>query len=397
MKKQLQLLLLLLLFILPSLIFSQVESDKLLSVNEILKKADSSCKSLKAIKYRVSYKQALTKIEATIFQVNSNVGDPIFGESKILVQGNKLVGDNLTKFKYSYDGKDFNFLEEGKGLLKIENADGKSIVRTIGLDYYMIVRTQFGSDKGIEFLLKDGVKSTLIGNSIVKNKDAFHIKIVNKFKNPSTQKITESESNWYFDKKTFLPVHFVSNKGKVTSEIEIIAINKKFNINFNINKDSSEKEKIISGNEAKTEGLLSIGSKFPDFNLKDINGIDYNQDVFKSSKITIVDFWGTWCGPCLKAMPKLQELYTKYNRKGLNIIGISVNEKPNMVKSYVLSKRYTYQFFEMGDDLAKTLKLNTYPSIFILDHKGNVIYREKGVREGSKKDYIKIIENELNL
>jgi thiol-disulfide isomerase/thioredoxin len=390
MKKQLQLLL-----ILPSLIFSQVQNDKLLSVNEILKKADSSCKSLESIKYNVTFKQALTKIEATIFQVNSNVGDPIFGNSKILVQGNKFVGDNRAKFEYSYDGKDFNFLEE-KDLLKIENAEGKSIVRTIGLNYYMIVRTQFGSEKGIEFLLKDAVKSTLIGNSIVKNRDAFHIKIINQFKNPSTQKITKSESNWYFDKKTFLPIKFVSNKGTVTSEVEIIAINENFNINFNINKDTSAKEKIISGNEAKTEGLLSIGTIFPDFNLKDIKGEAYNQEILKSNKITIVDFWGTWCGPCLKAMPKLQELYTMYNKRGLNIIGISVKDKPNKAKSYVLSKGYTYQFFEMGDDLANTLELNTYPTIYILDHKGRVIYREKGIREGSKIDYIKIIEKYIN-
>ncbi len=361
------------------------------ATKNILKKVDSACKSVASIKYRVQYQQPEVKVQADVFQEKGNVQDPVFGSSKVLVMGEKRIKGKTIAFKYSYDGKDFKFLESNKELLLIENAEGRAIGRTLGLDYYMVVRGQFGSDKGIDFLLRDRVKSSYVGMVKVNEKDAFHIKIINSYKAPGSDKEIKSETNWYFDKETYLPIKFVAGDGKSIHEVEILSVNKDLGVKFDINNNSLV-EKKITGKEAKTDGLLEIGKSFPDFILKDLNGKTFNKGVFKKYKITIVDFWGTWCGPCLIAMPQLQELYNEYHDDGLNLIGISVNDKPNKPKAYVEQKGYTYQFLESGDDLARILKLDMYPTIFLIDSEGKVIYREKGKREGAKEDFVKIIE-----
>ena len=72
-------------------------------------------------------------------------------------------------------------------------------------------------------------------------------------------------------------------------------------------------------------GKTADSFKTPDefaFETTDRDGNIYNESIFSGHKITIMNFWEPWCGPCVREMPDLQKLYETYSDEGLNIIGV---------------------------------------------------------------------------
>ena len=78
---------------------------------------------------------------------------------------------------------------------------------------------------------------------------------------------------------------------------------------------------------ADDDGLLTVGSKAPSIDvehwLQDGDGKFSHVKEFKSGKVYIVEFWATWCGPCIAAMPHISELQDKYADKGVQVISVS--------------------------------------------------------------------------
>lgn len=74
--------------------------------------------------------------------------------------------------------------------------------------------------------------------------------------------------------------------------------------------------------------LNAIGQKAADFTMKDHKGKNVTlSKVAKKNKVTIVDFWASWCGPCRASMPHLKEVYAKYKKQGLEVVSVSIDEK----------------------------------------------------------------------
>lgn len=100
-------------------------------------------------------------------------------------------------------------------------------------------------------------------------------------------------------------------------------------------------------------------------------------------KVVIVNFWATWCGPCVREIPDLMELYNQYKDKGLEIVGISIDQKGwAVVQPFVKKNGMEYpvvlatpQFAgEYGD-------INVIPTTYIVDKNGNVVERFIGARD----------------
>lgn len=63
--------------------------------------------------------------------------------------------------------------------------------------------------------------------------------------------------------------------------------------------------------------------KAPDFKLRTVHGKLVNLSDYRG-KVVLLNFWGTWCGPCLQEIPDFNRLYSKYNKKGLEILGVTL-------------------------------------------------------------------------
>ena len=108
-------------------------------------------------------------------------------------------------------------------------------------------------------------------------------------------------------------------------------------------------------------------------------------------KVVILDFWATWCPPCKAAIPKLIELYNKYEGQGLIVLGIALDEKENVIK---LAKEMGINYPVLFDDkeTSKNYEIQSIPTLFVIDQKGKQVHKEIGFSE----EGFKTIEEKVN-
>jgi len=125
----------------------------------------------------------------------------------------------------------------------------------------------------------------------------------------------------------------------------------------------------------------SAQASLPEFNLPDLLG---NQHSIKEwqGKVLVINFWATWCPPCLKEMPTFEALQNEYSAKGLQVIGIALDDA-EPVKEFLASKKITYPILlgeNQGTKLAHDLGniVNTVPFTVIVNHEGQIVKTHMG-------------------
>jgi thiol-disulfide isomerase/thioredoxin len=124
---------------------------------------------------------------------------------------------------------------------------------------------------------------------------------------------------------------------------------------------------------------VEIGTVAPDFSAKSPEGKDIS---LKSSlgKLTLIDFWASWCGPCRKENPNVVALYKEFHAKGLNIVGVSLDEKADKWNDAIAKDQLTWIHISnlkgWEDPIAKRYFVDGIPATFLLDEKGVVIARD---------------------
>lgn len=108
------------------------------------------------------------------------------------------------------------------------------------------------------------------------------------------------------------------------------------------------------------------------------------------SKITVIDFWASWCGPCRQEMPFMVELYDKYKDKGLGIIGISLDEDSDAWKA--ATQQLNIPWVQMSDlkgwenVIAKHFCVNSIPHTIVVDQQGKILKR--GLRSEKLEEFV---------
>jgi peroxiredoxin len=155
------------------------------------------------------------------------------------------------------------------------------------------------------------------------------------------------------------------------------------------------KEYPSSPHKAEAEALLvslnlRVGAKFPDIQANDIEGKLLSLDQFKN-KIVLIDFWATWCPPCIDEMPNIVKTYEMYHDKGFEIIGISLDENKNRFLKFIENNNMTWRQYFDGkrgqNELARKYSIDSIPSTFLLDANGKII--AKNLRGPALEEAIK--------
>ena len=98
-------------------------------------------------------------------------------------------------------------------------------------------------------------------------------------------------------------------------------------------------------------------------------------------KVVVVDFWATWCGPCVAEMPKMKQLYAEYKDKGVEFIGVSLDQPEaqgglTKLKEFVAKNDIPWPQYYQGNgwesDFSKSWGINSIPAVFIVDADGNL-------------------------
>jgi peroxiredoxin len=126
----------------------------------------------------------------------------------------------------------------------------------------------------------------------------------------------------------------------------------------------------------KLQASLKDGAKFPDFEEKDLAGKPLSIANYKG-KVVLVDFWATWCGPCVKELPNVQKAYEKHHAKGFEIIGISLDQDKDKLTKFIADKKMPWQqYFDgegWGNKLAVKYGIHSIPATYLLDGEGKII------------------------
>lgn len=130
-------------------------------------------------------------------------------------------------------------------------------------------------------------------------------------------------------------------------------------------------------------------TQLPSVNVKRLDGTSVNiQEYAKTGKITVISFWATWCGPCIKELDNIMDLYADWQKNyGLELVAVTIDDARTLpkVQSFVNGKGWTYTILtDENKDLARALNVNNPPQTILLDQDGNIVYVHNGYVEGNE-------------
>ena len=149
--------------------------------------------------------------------------------------------------------------------------------------------------------------------------------------------------------------------------------------------------------QKKEEASKEVDTKA--VSLNDIALADLSGNPIKISdyagKVVFLNFWSTWCKPCIKEMPSIERAMNQLSDKGVVFLAAS-DESVEKIEKFKAKYDFTFQYIQLKDDYA-ALDVYSLPTTLIYDRKGEVVLNESGAREWDADDMIEKIEQPLKL
>ena len=125
----------------------------------------------------------------------------------------------------------------------------------------------------------------------------------------------------------------------------------------------------------------------PAFSVKSVDGKAVRFSDYKNRPV-IVDFWATWCVPCRASMPHLNQMQERYSKKGLAVIGMSVDEQgPAPVRKFASGLGVKFTIAMANDEVLDAYgPIRSIPTTFFINRKGEIVRRVVGFIDGETMD-----------
>jgi peroxiredoxin len=131
-----------------------------------------------------------------------------------------------------------------------------------------------------------------------------------------------------------------------------------------------------------------IGKMAPDFVLKDLGGHNLRLSEYRG-QVVLVNFWARWAGDSREEMPALDRINTTYERAGLVVLGVSVDEDLQRAQQFAGSMRVSYPvLFDTGSRIGEAYMLQKIPMTLLVDRSGVVRFTSLGFKRGDEVVYL---------
>jgi len=224
---------------------------------------------------------------------------------------------------------------------------------------------QFQKDNGPKMLNAQKNKDTVTINALRKEYESYQEEM-----NLHSKKFIKEHPEAYLS--VLLLENFLMRNYLQTSEITEL-----------YDKLADDVKKTKSGERIKTSlnaiKTIVIGKPAPDFSGPTPDGATVSLKA-SLGKVTIIDFWASWCGPCRAENPNVVALYNEFHPKGLNIIGVSLDKDAAKWKDAIAKDGLVWQHVSnlkyWDDPIAKQYNIQSIPATYILDAKGIIVAKD---------------------
>src|SRR5687768_15917246 len=134
------------------------------------------------------------------------------------------------------------------------------------------------------------------------------------------------------------------------------------------------------------------GKPAPEFRLKTFDGRAVSLADYRG-KVVLLDFWATYCPPCVQALPELQALHAKNASRGFAVVGVTVDDRASLVRKATTRAKVGYPILQATPEVWNAYKVNALPSLILVGRDGNIIRRYGG--EADKTAMLADIERAL--
>jgi len=137
------------------------------------------------------------------------------------------------------------------------------------------------------------------------------------------------------------------------------------------------------------------GQQAPDFALKSSTGENLRLSEYRGD-VVMINFWATWCGPCRQEMPLLDELYSRYQRVGFNLLGVNIDDDSNRAMNMIEELGVNFPvLFDARKEVSKLYEVEAMPVTVIVDREGTVRFIHHGYKPGYEEMYLDQIRSLL--
>ncbi len=198
------------------------------------------------------------------------------------------------------------------------------------------------------------------------------------------RQIPADSLDFYLGTGNLIPEPFINDRKEVKAFVLRTASEQEKGMMMRM---SAPMEKVDLANESIPANLSLRNLKNKEVQLSDFNP--------KKGKITVINFWFIECKPCKMEIPDLNKLVEKYKDYDVEFLAIALN-KPDQLKDFLKTTDFNYQVLSIAEQQTIELGIQGYPTHFILNRQGQVVYKATGLEPGSIDKLGKAIEGQLH-
>ena len=128
----------------------------------------------------------------------------------------------------------------------------------------------------------------------------------------------------------------------------------------------------------------------------EITSVNFQSEVIQSAKPVLVDFWATWCKPCVRELPSLENLQSNFNAENFEIIAIHIGQTKDQVRSFLTEQGISLNVLIDEDITLSNWMVEAIPTTFLVNKEGIVEYRYVGEKYWVSESVISFIQSKIN-